>query len=47
MTDNSEEIDAVVEEYRAFCVAPDHQLPSYDTKADDGLDKFCLRRKLL
>ena len=40
MTDKSEEIDTVVEEYRAFCVAPDHQLPSYDSKADNGIDNF-------
>ena len=31
MTDVPEEIDAVVEEYRAFCVAPDGQLPLYDS----------------
>ena len=35
-----EEIDAVVEEYHAFCVAPDGQLPFYDSKADNTLDKF-------
>ena len=32
MTDVPEEIDAVVEEYRAFCVAPGGQLPFYDSK---------------
>lgn len=42
MTSNSEENDAIVEEFRAFSVAPDHQLPVYDSKADDGLDKFWL-----
>ena len=40
MTDVPEEIDAVVEEYRAFCVAPDDQLPFYHSKADNALDKF-------
>ena len=40
MTNNSDEIDAVVQEFRAFCVTPDHQLPIYDSKADHGLDKF-------
>ena len=40
MTTNSEQIDAVVGEYRAFCVAPDHQLPSYDPKSANGLDHF-------
>ena len=39
MTTNSQ-IDAVVGEYRAFCVAPDHQLPSYDPKSPNGLDHF-------
>ena len=40
MTTNSEQIDAVVGEYRDFCVAPDHQLPSYDPKSANGLDHF-------
>jgi hypothetical protein len=40
MTDKSEEIDTVVGEYRAFCVAPNDQLPLYDSKADNALDKF-------
>lgn len=40
MTDKSDEIDTVLGEYRAFCVAPDGQLPLYDSKADNALDKF-------
>ena len=40
MTNKSEEIDAVLEEYRAFRVAPNDQLPVYDSKVDNALDKF-------
>ena len=40
MTDKPEEIDTVVEEYRAFCVSADNQLPSYVAKADNALEKF-------
>ena len=40
MTDKPEEIDVVVEEYRAFCVAEDDQLPLYDSKADNALEHF-------
>ena len=40
MTNKCEEIDNVLEEYRAFHVAPNDQLPVYDSKADNALDKF-------
>ena len=40
MTDKPEEIGTVVAEYRAFSVAADDQLPSYDSKADNALETF-------
>ena len=40
MADKPEDIDTVVEEYRAFCVAADNQLPSCDPKADNALEIF-------
>ena len=35
LTDNSEDIDAILEEFRAFRVAPNERLPSYDPTAED------------
>ena len=41
MKDKSpEKIDAVVEEFRAFRVSPNHQLPSYNPKEDFAMDYF-------
>ena len=40
LTDNSEDIDAVSEEFRAFLVAPNERLPSYDSAAENALDRF-------
>ena len=39
MTDDSDEIDAVVE-YRGFSVAPDCQLPHYHPTGEDAIDYF-------
>ncbi len=40
LTDDPDEIDAIVAEFLVFQVAPDHQLPSSDHTADAAIDHF-------
>ncbi len=40
LTNNSDEIDAIVAEFLSFQVAPDSQLPVFDPKTDAAIDHF-------
>lgn len=40
LTNNPDEIDAIVAEFLSFQVAPDSQLPSFDPKTDAAIDHF-------